>query len=100
MGSENILMDNFSFQRLDQACQTHFGIRAKFFENRIQNLFGGHTSILFLKIEFLCSFRLYQIFIIDVKYGYNTVFLNFNYEKEILTPYEPRNCELLYFFKH
>ena len=72
--------------RLGQAFQTHFGIRAKFFENRIQNFFGGHTNILFLQIELLCSFRLDQSFIIDVKYEYNTLyrtrFLNCNYEKE------------------
>ena len=27
------------YESLSQACQTHFGIRAKFFENRIQNFF-------------------------------------------------------------
>ena len=37
---------------IEQACQTHFGIRAKFFENRIQNFFTGHTNILFLGSNF------------------------------------------------
>ena len=49
MGSENILMDNFSFQRLDQACQTHFGNRAKFFENRIQIFLCGPHEHTFFK---------------------------------------------------
>ena len=41
---------------LKQACQTHFGIRAKFFENRIQNFFTGHTNILFLGSNFNVHF--------------------------------------------
>ena len=41
-----------------QACQTHFGIRAKFFENLIQNSFAGHKNIFFLISNFSVHFDL------------------------------------------
>ena len=45
-----------SFDGLAQACQIHFGNRAKFFENRIQNFFTCHTKILFLGSNFSVHF--------------------------------------------
>ena len=52
--------------------------------------------------KFLCGPHEYTFFKDRILVFISTLpnFSNFNYEKEILTPYEPRNCELLYFFKH
>ena len=65
------------FHHLKQACQTHLGLRAKFFKKCIANPFVGHMYLVLLKFQF-CVLIGYKFTIKKTKNNssYRKIFIN------------------------